>query len=270
MIDIKDDELKKLADFIKKKYGVNLFEKRLLIQGRLQKVLAQRNLKSFSEYYDFVAKDVTGRAETELLNKVTTNYTFFMREPEHFAFFKNIVLPYLVGEYGDEKSLRIWSAGCASGEEAYTLDMVISDYFGLNKGEWDTKILATDISSEAINLAMGGIYSSSDIENVPTAWKNRYFETYDKTRSQVKQNIRSDVIFRKFNLMNTQFPFKRKFHVIFCRNVMIYFDSKTKEKLIKKFYDWTVDGGYLFIGHSESVGFGGIGYKTVMPSVYRK
>lgn len=270
MVEIKENELIKLASFIKLNYGVNLFEKKLLIQGRLQTILAQRNFKNFSEYYIYVTEDKTGKAVGELLNRVTTNYTFFMREPEHFNFLKNSVLPYLDNKYEAEKNLRIWSAGCSSGEEAYTIAMLISDYFGVNKGNWDTKILATDISSEVLNTAMEGIYNNAGIENISDIWKKKYFKNYDKTRSEVIESTKNEVIFRKFNLMNDDFPFKRKFHVIFCRNVMIYFDNKTKEKLINKFYNCTEDGGYLFIGHSESISFSNTGYKYIIPSVYRK
>lgn len=270
MVDIKENEFIKFASFVKSYYGVNLFEKKLLIQGRLQTILTQRNFKNFSEYYNYMIEDKTGKAIGELLNKVTTNYTFFMREPQHFDFFKNQVLPYLVKKYNAEKNLRIWSAGCSSGEEAYTLAMVIADYFGMNKENWDTRILATDISSTVLKKAIEGIYEDTEIENIRDTWRKIYFKKYDNIRSEIRDSLKSEVIFRKFNLMNDNFPFKRKFHVIFCRNVMIYFDDKTKEKLINKFYDWTEEGGYLFIGHSESISFGNNGYKYIMPSVYRK
>jgi chemotaxis protein methyltransferase CheR len=270
MVDIKENEFIKLAAFVKSYCGVNLYEKKLLIQGRLQTILTQRNFNNFSEYYSYIMEDKTGKAVVELLNKVTTNYTYFMREPQHFDFFNNTVLPDLVKKNMTNKNIRIWSAGCSSGEEAYTLAMLISDYFGMNKGNWDTKILATDISMDVLKTAAEGIYSNFEIERIPIAWKKRYFNKYDNEKCEINKSIKSEVIFRRFNLMNDVFPFKRKFHVIFCRNVMIYFDNKTKEELINKFYDWTEDGGYLFIGHSESLSFGNNGYKYVMPSVYRK
>ncbi|MFA9399394.1 MAG: protein-glutamate O-methyltransferase CheR [Clostridiaceae bacterium] len=270
MIDIKEDEFIKLASFVKSSYGVNLFEKKLLIQGRLQKILTQRNFNSFSEYYNYLIKDKTGKAAGELLNKVTTNYTFFMREPQHFEFFKNTVLPYLIKSDKVNNNMRIWSAGCSSGEEAYTLAMIISDYLGMNKVSWDTKILATDISADVLNIATQGIYDNEKIQNISNSWKRLYFKKYNKDRSSIMDSIKKEVIFRRFNLMNEAFPFKKKFHVIFCRNVMIYFDNKTKEKLINKFYDWTEPGGYLFIGHSESISFSNNKYKYIMPSVYRK
>ena len=270
MVDIKENEFIKLATFVKSYYGVNLFEKKLLIQGRLQIILTQRNFNTFSEYYNFMIADKTGKAVEELLNKVTTNYTFFMREPQHFDYFKNIILPYYISKNNAKNNLRVWSAGCSSGEEAYSLAMLISDCVGMNKQNWDTKILATDISLDVLETATNAIYKNEEIKNISNLWKKIYFEKYDDTRSAVIEKIKNEVIFRRFNLMNETFPFKRKFHVIFCRNVMIYFDNKTKEKLINKFYEWTEDGGYLFIGHSESIGLGNHGYKYVMPSVYRK
>lgn len=270
MVDIKENEFIKLAGFVKSHYGVNLFDKKLLIQGRLQTILTQRNLNNFSEYYNYLIADKTGKVAEELLNKVTTNYTFFMRESQHFEFFKNTVLPYLVNNNKAKDNMRVWSAGCSSGEEAYTLAMIISDYLGMNKRNWDTKILATDISASVLNIANEGIYENTEVKNMPDAWRKLYFKKYDENRSQVIDSLKTEVIFRRFNLMNEEFPFKKKFHVIFCRNVMIYFDNKTKEKLINKFYDWTETGGYLFIGHSESISFSNNGYKYVMPSVYRK
>lgn len=270
MVDIKEKEFIELASFVKSHYGVDLFEKKLLIQGRLQTILTERNFNNFSQYYNYVIGDKTGKAITQLLNKVTTNYTFFMREPQHFNFFKNTILPNLVKDYKTSYNMRIWSAGCSSGEEAYTLAMIISDFFGINKGNWDTKILATDISQAVLNTAIDGIYSNIQLEHIKDEWKKKYFKKYDDTKVELVDSIKKEIIFRRFNLMNDNFPFKNKFHVIFCRNVMIYFDSKTKEKLVNKFYDWTEDGGYLFIGHSESISFSNNGYKYILPSVYRK
>lgn len=193
-----------------------------------------------------------------------------MREPQHFEYFKNIILPNFIGRNVAKNNLRVWSAGCSTGEEAYCLAMLISDYFGMNKQNWDTKILATDISMEVLETAMKGIYNNQDIESIPELWKKLYFKKYNTLSNEIIDKIKNEVIFRCFNLMNNEFPFKRKFHIIFCRNVMIYFDNETKEKLIKKFYDWTEPGGYLFIGHSESISMCKTGYKYIMPSVYRK
>lgn len=267
---ITDKEFWQLSKYIKANYGISLKEeKRALVIGRLHNVLMQNNFKSFSEYFDYVVSDRTGNAVTTLVNKITTNHTFFMREADHFRFFKDAVLPYLAGKAKD-RDLRIWSAGCSSGEEPYTLAMIISDYFGPDKKWWDTKILATDISSKVLEAAKQGRYDNEELANIPVHWKNTYFKKYDIQRCAIADKIKNEVIFRKFNLMDEIFPFKRKFNVIFCRNVMIYFDSPTKHKLVNKFYDFMEPGGYLFIGHSESLNRDETKYRYLMPAVYRK
>lgn len=270
MITITDKEFKQLSKYINANYGINLKEeKRSLVMGRLFNVLIQNNFKNFTEYFNYVISDKTGKAIDALINKITTNHTFFMREADHFYYFKDKVLPYLASTV-KEKDLRIWSAGCSSGEEPYTLAMTIDEFFGKEKMLWDAKILATDISSEALNTAKKGIYSNEKIATLPASWRLKYFKKNDAENSILVDKIRNEVIYRKFNLMNEIFPFKRKFHVIFCRNVMIYFDARARRELVNKFYNFTEHGGYLFIGHSESLNREETKYKYIMPAVYRK
>lgn len=270
MITITDNEFHELTKYIKEHYGINLKEeKRALVVGRLQKVLFQKGFQSFSEFYDFVITDKTGNAITLLVNQITTNHTFFMREADHFNYFKDQVLPYLAKTVKD-KDLRIWSAGCSSGEEPYTLAMLLDEYLGKEKALWNTKVLATDISSKVLDEAMKGIYRNEELENLPAVYKMNYLKKYDSENSIFIDTIKNEIIYRKFNLMDENFPFKKKFHVIFCRNVMIYFDNETKQRLINKFYDALEYGGYLFIGHSESISREGSKFTYVMPAVYRK
>lgn len=270
MISITNKEYSLLTEYIHSHYGISLKEeKQTLVTGRLQNVLIQKGFKDFSEYYKYVISDKTGEAVTTLIDKITTNHTFFMREVDHFYFFKDKVLPYLANVVKD-KDLRIWSAGCSSGEEPYTLSMIIDEFFGKEKMLWDAKVLATDISSKVLDEALKGVYSNEKIANLPYQWKHNYFKKIDYENSILADKIRNEVIYRKFNLMEKTFPFKRKFHVIFCRNVMIYFDSNTKNELIKKFYNSLELGGYLFIGHSESINREETRLKYIMPSVYRK
>ena len=270
MLTITDKEFRELADYIKINYGIHLKEeKQSLITGRLHNVLAQKNFNSFSEYYKYVISDKTGEAVVTLIDKITTNHTFFMREVDHFYYFRDKVLPYLASTVR-EKDLRIWSAGCSSGEEPYTLAMIIDEFFGKEKMWWDSKVLATDISGKVLGEASKGIYSNEKIAALPSNWKLNYFKKLDNEKSVLIDKIRNEVIYRKLNLMDQVFPFKKKFHVIFCRNVMIYFDNKTKWELINKFYDLTEYGGYLFIGHSESLNREETKYKYIMPAVYRK
>lgn len=267
---ITDKEFHQLAEFIRKNYGIHLKdEKRALVVGRLQNVLAQKNMKSFSEYFEHVLSDKTGEAAAELVNKITTNYTYYMREADHFYYFRDVVLPHLAKTVKD-RDLRIWSAGCSSGEEPYTLAMIIDEYFRGKKAGWDTRILATDISARMIEKAKKGIYEYGSISKLPPQWRLSYFRQLDDNSCAVIDRIKNEVIFRKFNLVDGEFPFRRKFHVIFCRNVMIYFDMKTKDELVERFYDALEYGGYLFIGHSESINRHRTKFRYIMPAVYRK
>lgn len=270
MVTITEKEFRELTKYIQDNYGIYLREeKKTLVTGRLHSVLFENNCRSFSEYFKFLQADKTGKAVTTLINKITTNHTYFMRETEHFNYFRDKILPYLESTVRD-KDLRIWSAGCSTGEEPSTLAMIINDYFGKEKIFWDTKVLATDISDRVLESAKKGQYSSEQVASLPMNWRTNYFRKNSIEDSVLIDNIRNEIIYRKFNLMEDTFPFKKKFHVIFCRNVMIYFDNKTKMELVNKFYEMTEPGGYLFIGHSESLNREYTQYKYVLPAVYRK
>lgn len=267
---IQEEEFKKFAEYIKANYGIHFKkEKKVLIEGRLGQVLANLNMSSLSEYMEYVKADKTGAASSLMLDKITTNYTFFMREPEHFHFFKEVVLPYLAKTV-QSRDLRIWSAACSTGEEPYTLAMLIDEFFGLNKSSWDTKILATDISQGVLSVAKAGLYTADKMADLPPAWKKSYFRQFNDEQYAVVEKIKNEVVFGSINLMDRTLPFKRKMHVIFCRNVMIYFDNETKDKLVQRLYDITEPGGFLFIGHSEGLNRGTMRYRYIMPAVYRK
>ena len=267
---ISDAEFIKLSDYIKSNYGLNLKkEKTYLILGRLQGLLMELGITSFHDYYNYLIADETGEAVSVMLDRLTTNHTFFMRQANHFDYFKNTVLPYLGSSRSSARDLRIWSAGCSSGEEPYTLAMIIADDPLIGTGNWDSSILATDISMQALNIGIKGIYNREQLELLPKHWQKKYFVNVDHNQSQVIERIRNSVVFRRFNLMN-RFPFKKKFQVIFCRNVMIYFDSQTKTDLLSRFYEATENGGFLFIGHAESIDRSSSKYKYVLPAIYRK
>jgi chemotaxis protein methyltransferase CheR len=270
MVTLTDQEFAEITAYIKKNYGIRLGqEKRALVLGRLSKLLAQLKFNSVSEYFSYVINDKTGTASTTLVNAITTNHTYFMRETGHFDYLRQHVLPFLTATVKD-RDLRIWSAGCSTGEEPYTLAMIIDEFLGPAKQQWDAKLLATDISEKALSIARTGIYKSEAIAALPAQWRVKYFKKMDKEQSVVNDRIKNEVIFRRLNLMDHRFPFKKKFHAIFCRNVMIYFDSKTRQELVQKFYDLTEDNGYLFIGHSESLGRDETRYSFIKPAVYRK
>lgn len=269
MITINENEFTQFVQFVNQNYGINLSEKKILMESRLQGILSEKNLNSFSDYYSYIINDRTGEAVSTLINKITTNHTFFMREKEHFDYFRNTVLPYLVSE-AKNKDFRIWSAGCSSGEEPYTLAMLIDEFLGKQKMFWDTKILATDISGKVLEKAIQGIYPEENLNQISEKWKSEYFNKMEGDNYEICDKIKNEVIFRRFNLKNNEFPFSKKFHVIFCRNVLIYFDIENKKQLINKFYDYTEPGGFLFIGHSESITSDGTKYKYVLPAIYRK
>ena len=267
---ISNEEFLELKEYMRINYGIQLKnEKRGIVESRLQNVLIDRNIDNFSEYMAQIKNGTNSELQRELIEKLTTNYTYYMRELEHFKYFKNVVLPYLSKTVKD-KDLRIWCAGCSTGEEAYMIAMTLSDFFGYEKTAWDTKILAVDISQRVLDKAIKGVYSAESLEDVPSEWKKKYFAPYDNNNMQVSQEIRDNIIFRRFNISQDTYSFKKKFHVIFCRNVMIYFDEATKQALIARFYDLLDKGGYLFIGQSESLAGNKQSFKYIMPSVYRK
>ena len=270
-MEITDAEFQRLVKFMYDNFGINLAAKRVLVQGRLGNMLRERNFKNYGEYLDAVMNDTTGAEVTTILNKLTTNHTFFMREPEHYTFMNDVVLPYMKSVCKDHV-LRIWSAACSSGEEVYTMAMLIDQFFGKDKANWDTRILATDISQNVIGKAKTGIYQEEGMKGLSNEWKSRYFNNLGNGNYEICQGIKDEVIFKTFNLMDPM-PDKYKknpFDLIFCRNVMIYFDQPTKQALVNRFYDVVKPGGYFFIGHAESVNRQETKFEYIKPAIYRK
>lgn len=269
MINLQEKDFQRLVRFVKDNYGINLSQKRQLIIGRLSNSVVSMGFSTFTEYIDHILSEKNPQDIELMLNKLTTNYSFFLRESAHFDYFNQTVLPYLEKTKNDHV-LSIWSAGCSFGQEPYTLSMYLKEYFGHKPGNWDTRILATDISQNALKAASQGIYDEESLKELPPEWKRKYFKkTHEAGVYQVSDALRSNVIYKTFNLMDP-IHFKLKFDVIFCRNVMIYFDQDTKDALVQRFYDATVPGGYLFIGHSESLNKATTPYQYLMPSAYRK
>lgn len=266
-IKITDQEFKDLVNFVYSRYGIDLSRKRQLIEGRLSHTLRAKGVNSFSQYMKILFNDASGEELHIFLNKITTNHSYFGRENEHFDFLMKVALPQL--EKTRRGDLRIWSAGCSAGQEAYNIAMVMDQYFGPRKPQWDTTILATDISTNVLTKAKQGIYSADTIKGLPPQWKTKYFNKLPDGNYQVCEKIRKEVVFRIFNLMDP-FVYKKPFDIIFCRNVMIYFDAETTNRTVEKFYDATSNGGYLFIGHSESVDKAKSRYTYLMPAIYQK
>jgi chemotaxis protein methyltransferase CheR len=265
---ITDADFQRLVRFIQENYGIDLSKKRQLITSRLSHSLKEKGYSDFKSFLEhlFTSKDPQ---DLELvLNKLTTNYTYFLREKEHFTFFEETILPELEQLHRHDKNLAIWSAGCSSGEEPYTLSMYLKEYFGPRAGEWDTRILATDISQQAMAKARAAVYQPP--ADMPAAWLHKYFVRSKTNPGEytIAPVIRNNVIFRTFNLMDP-IRFRLKFDVIFCRNVMIYFDQNTRDALVRRFYDAMLPNAYLFISHSESLGKTSL-FQMVAPAIYRK
>ena len=272
MMAISDQEFEALRSLIYQRFGINLTDqKRSLLVGRLQKLLRTNGFSTFEEYYAFLQRDGSGQALSELINLISTNYTYFNREKDHFDFFYQTALPTVVKRLRQQnrKDLRIWCAGCSTGEEPYTLLMLMAEFLGQDYRNWDAGILATDISERVLSVARSGIYPEDRVRQVPEQLR-KYFVKRQDGQSAIRDDLRREATFRRFNLMNNQFPFKKPFQIIFCRNVMIYFDQPTRDALVRRFYQATEPGGYLFIGHSETLGRNHDLYRYLIPAAYQK
>lgn len=273
MMSISDQEFRDLRDLIQQRFGINLTEqKRSLLVGRLQKLMRQLNLTTFAQYYQYLLDDKTEQALGELVDLISTNHTYFNREKDHFDYFYTVALPHIADKLRQEnrRDLRIWCAGCSTGEEPYTLLMLMMEYFGNEYSSWDAGILATDISDRALTIARRGIYSSDRVQQLPDNLRRKYFQSAGPGEMGVVNKVKKEATFRRFNLMNASFPFKKPFHMIFCRNVMIYFDQPTRDALVGRYHQHTEPGGYLFIGHSETLGRSQTRYKYLQPALYQK
>lgn len=264
------EEFLRIYRFLKSRYGIDMERKKEIVEGRLENYVRAGGYSNYSEYIYALESDITGRLERELVNILTTNHTFFMREFEHFDYMRNVVLPQLKVQEARKKDLCIWCGASSTGQEPYMLAMLLKDFFGLDHEEWDTKVLATDIATDVLRHAAAGIYEKEQIESLPEHWKRRYMRPIDGgERYEMRDEIKKEVLFRKLNLMD-EFPFKRKMHVVFLRNVMIYFDKETKREVIRKVYDVMEPGGYLFIGKTETIDRTDIPFKLIQPSIFRK
>ena len=263
---ITDADFQRLARFIQGNYGIDLSKKRQLIVGRLSTAIRQRGYDSFSKFVDHLLSTKDQDELTLVLNKLTTNYTFFMREMDHWELFRTQIIPEIIRRHQRDKTLAIWSAGCSSGEEPYNISMYLFDYLGNQAANRDTRILATDISAQALASAQKGVYELPAY--MPAAWKKKYFRPQQDGSWMVTPQVKQNVIFRTFNLMDP-IQFKRKFDVIFCRNVMIYFDQPTKDALVRRFYNATLPGGYFLISYSENLS-ANTPYARIAPATYQK
>lgn len=270
-VQLSEEEFKKLSSFIYKESGIRLPDvKKVMLQCRLQKRLRDLNLHTFKEYCDYLFSREGADSEIiHMLDVVSTNKTDFFREPTHFDFLTEKVLPDFY-QSSKGKQFKVWSAGCSSGEEPYTLSIVLSEFAEKNPG-FDFGIWATDLSTRILQAAMNAVYKEDRVEIVPMTLKKKYMlKSKDRTNPTVKMapNIRNKVRFGRLNFMDDHYSISETFDVIFCRNVLIYFDRDTQEQVINKLCTKLKPEGYLILGHSESILNMKLPLKQIKPTIY--
>ncbi len=271
-------DFSRLSGFIQSELGIKMpGSKRPLLESRLQKRLRSLGLGSFSEYCDFLfSPDGLDAELVHMIDLVTTNKTDFFREPQHFEYLMNCALPDLVRTWGAglKKNLVIWSAGCSSGEEPYTLAMVLSEFAQRHPGlGFDFSVIATDISTRMLQAASKGIYPEDRIAPVPVELRRRHLlRSRDRAAGliRISPELRERVRFRRLNFMDEDFGFREELDIIFCRNVIIYFDRETQKRLFEKFCERLGPGRYLCIGLSETLNGLDLPLVKVASSIYRK
>ena len=269
--ELSDKEFKFLRDIVFRECGINLTErKKALMQSRLLRRLKTLKLDNFEKYCDYLSNNYQEEL-VNLINCITTNKTDFFRESKHFDFLKEVVFPSI--EKKGQNRIRIWSAGCSTGEEPYSIAITFAEYFR-NKRMPDVKILATDIDTNVLEKAESGIYIyEENVRGLGEDIIERYFQRgkgQDQDRLTVTDSIKNIISFRRLNLLGEDFPMKGMFDLIFCRNVIIYFDKPTKDKVVNKLFSYLSHDGYFFAGHSESLSGSPDKYYLVGNTIYGK
>jgi chemotaxis protein methyltransferase CheR len=263
----------RLSDFVYSEAGICLGpEKKTMLEGRLKRRLRELNMTSYRLYCEYLFGQAGLREEkVSFIDVVTTNKTDFFREARHFDYLTERALPELASRAGG-RPLLVWSAGCSSGEEPYTLAMVLSEYAEVHAG-FRFQVLATDISTKMLAHAEMGIYTTDDVEPVPPALRKKYLmrsRERDADRVRIVPELRGLVEFRRLNFMDADYGLSEKADAIFCRNVIIYFDRPTQEKILGKLSHRLVEGGYLFVGHSETLHDMNLPLEALGPALYRR
>jgi chemotaxis protein methyltransferase CheR len=264
------------SEFVQTELGIKMPPaKKTMLQSRLLKRLRTLGKTSYREYYDYVFSSQGLNGElVNLIDVITTNKTDFFREPKHFDYLFQTVLPELINSRGAgvRRKVRIWSAGCSTGEEPYTLAMVLSEYAAACRG-FQFTILATDISARVLEAAKIAIYDHQKAAPIPMALRKRYLlQSKDKSKRQVRivSELRSTVHFQRLNFMDSDFGLRDTMDIIFCRNVIIYFDRPTQERVLNRLCRHLNPGGYMFMGHSETLNGLKVPLIQVAPTIYRR
>lgn len=272
---LSDRQFRALADLIERQVGIKMpAGKRLMLEGRLHKRVRALKHDGLNHYMDYLFEE--GQFDTELthlIDVVTTNKTDFFREPQHFTFLKDVAVPALLSQRGrSANDLKIWSAACSTGMEAYTTAMVLDD-MARARSRFKFRILGTDISTSVLRDAKLAIYPRDLIAPVPENFIKRYFlSSRHEARSEVRvvPELRRLTHFMRMNLMDASYPVDRDVDIIFCRNVLIYFERETQRKVVEQLASHLRPGGYLLVGHSESMVHSVVpGLRQVQPTVFR-
>lgn len=272
-LELTEMEFSKIRRLVYDQCGIYLSDgKKELVKARLNQRIKGGRFKSFQEYYQYIVQDHSGQELIHLLDSISTNFTFFFREGKHFEFLRSEFIPEMITQKQSRmKKIRFWSAGCSSGEEAYSIAMTVLETIE-NPRQWEISILATDLSTKVLRIAEQGIFPLERIRSIPDPLIRKYFLKGNhpwKDYVMVKENLKRYIQFKRLNLKEP-FHFKEPFDCIFCRNVMIYFDKNIQMKLIHRFYHCLEEGGFLLIGHSESLTGLPHPFQYVRPAIYKK
>jgi len=264
-----DEDFTKVTDLAFEYTGIVLGpQKRDMVYGRIARRLRVLGLSDVSDYIPLINKS-SQEEVGKFINAITTNLTSYFREQHHFDFLKKTVCPELVKIKASSKKVRVWSAGCSTGEESYSIAITLSE--SINLKSWDCKILATDLDSQVLEKASHGVYDIDRIESLSSEMKKRWFLS-DSNHSdivKVKPSLQQLISFKRLNLLES-WPMKGQFDIIFCRNVLIYFNTETQNKLFERYASALNDNGYLIIGHSESISLNCPYFKPIGQTIYQK
>jgi len=270
-LELSDQVFARFCRIVREQAGIVLDDtKRDLVYSRLSRRLRALSMTDFKEYCDLVERNTEPEFE-EFLNAITTNLTSFFRERHHFDFMSETVIPELLKRHEKDRRIRLWSAGCSTGNEPYSLSMTLLENLPASQA-WDILVLATDLDTRVLDKARAGVYEYKDIESLKPAQRQRWFEkggSGNEELVRVKPELGELIRFNQLNLMG-DWPMKGPFDVIFCRNVVIYFDKDTQRRLFDRYAQLMTDGGYLFVGHSESLFRVTDRFELIGQSIYRK
>ncbi len=265
-----DEDFNYITKMVHDKTGISIQpHKKTMVYSRIAKRIRLLGLKSFKEYTNFLSSPDVGNELVDFVNALTTNLTKFFREMHHFEHLKKVSIHDRLEKNSSDKRLRIWSAGCSAGMEPYSIAMTLRDAMP-NVDSWNAKILATDIDTNVLNTGMNGEYKIEELENIPKKYQDEYLKMNPTSgKIMMSQKIKNLISFKQLNLMEP-LPMKGPFDIIFCRNVVIYFNKDTQKVLFNKYADILADGGYLYIGHSESLHNVSNRFQLIDKTTYRK